>query len=188
MRMADAEDGFGWRKRMTDADDEPRSAGLLRGLRPQQLGHQAEAGVLRPVPRVEPVARCGPAVVLVGVVVVAAAKRRVKVGRRRLSHRVLAHRAGEIADAVDALVGGYVAHLLRQPLSSQEDAAALPNGNTPLQISVPNLPTGEFTSDTTLGRSSTNWNPGSIRVEVSVGGGDAETRPTNVAIRWFVRY
>lgn len=72
--------------------------------------------------------------------------------------------------------------------SSQEDAAALPNGNTPLQISVPNLPTGEFTSDTTLGRSSTNWNPGSIRVEVSVGGGDAETRPTNVAIRWFVRY
>lgn len=72
--------------------------------------------------------------------------------------------------------------------SSQEDAAALPNGDTPLKISVPNLPTDEFTSDTTAGRSSTNWNPGSISIEVSTGGGDAETRPTNVAIRWFIRY
>lgn len=72
--------------------------------------------------------------------------------------------------------------------SSQEDAAALPNGNTALQIVVPNLPTGEFTSDTTLGKDSTNWNPGSIGVEVSTRGGDAETRPVNVSIRWFIHY
>lgn len=72
--------------------------------------------------------------------------------------------------------------------SSQEDAAALPQGNTPLQVSVPHLPNSDFTSDTTLGRSSTNWNPGSITTAVSTGGGDAETRPTNVSIRWFIRY
>ncbi len=72
--------------------------------------------------------------------------------------------------------------------SSQEDAAALPNGDIPLRISVPNLPTDEYTSDTTLGKNSTNWNAGSIAVQVSTRGGDAETRPTNVAIRWFIRY
>lgn len=70
--------------------------------------------------------------------------------------------------------------------SVQGGATALPHN--PFVSSVSHLPTGDYTSDTTLGRTSTYWNSGSVPIDVSSGGGDAETRPINIAVEWWVRF
>ncbi len=70
--------------------------------------------------------------------------------------------------------------------SQQGYATALPV--KPFETSFPNLPTGNFTSDNTLGRDSTRFNDGSITVNVSQSGGDEETRPINVAVYWLIKF
>jgi len=70
--------------------------------------------------------------------------------------------------------------------SVQADATALPQA--PFRTTVAKLPTSEYKSDTVAGRSSTYWNAGSVLIDVSSGGGDAETRPINVSVTWYIRF
>jgi microcystin-dependent protein len=71
--------------------------------------------------------------------------------------------------------------------SAQGDATGLPVSE-PFTTSYPHLPQSSVDSCKGTGADVCLWNGDGLRIGLSGAGGDAETRPVNVAVGWYVRF